>query len=248
MPKLEMEKYRTFSNMGKTCETRAVCEKKVIWPFYEKDFSGGKFKGRIMGRSDVDEVAELWRMSYPEVYGSSFGFILLPEEYEKKVLLKETYEGDSINKIYACYVVEEIETGTITGASFFVKDDKNSHVEFSLGAVHPAYRKKGMAALQGYFYALKLLEQTGAEYLTTFAETWHSIAQKIFLDNGWNVAGIFPGQFPRWIGGQEECRGCVVWFYKFLGEGEKYATKPEEWKLKPEIKKLWGVLEEINKG
>ena len=35
-------------------------------------------------------------------------------------------------------------------------------------------------------------------------------------------------------------------FYKFVGKGESYATKPKEWCLLPGVQKLWNLMEEIN--
>jgi len=90
---------------------------------------------------------------------------------------------------------------------------------------------------------------SGAEYLTTFLETWHTITQAKTLKygEGWRIAGIFPGNFTRWAGGQEEYRACEIYLYKFINEGERYATRPEEWNLHPRLQKLWKVLEEINR-
>ena len=88
----------------------------------------------------------------------------------------------------------------------------------------------------------------GAEYLTTFLETWHTITQArtLKIGEGWKIAGIFPGNFTRWNGDNQEYRACEIYLYKFLNEGEKYATKPEEWQLHPEIRRLWECLENVN--
>jgi hypothetical protein len=98
------------------------------------------------------------------------------------------------------------------------------------------------------FEHLKLIEdETNAEYLTSFCETWHSITQYLcFKQWGWKIAGIFPGNVTRWSGENSEYRGCTVYFYKFINQGEKYSTKPKEWQMLPEIEKLWECLEELN--
>ena len=69
---------------------------------------------------------------------------------------------------------------------------------------------------------------SGAEYLTTFLETWHTITQAhtLKLGQGWKIAGIFPDNFTRWAGDQEEHWGCEIYLCKFINEGEKYATRP----------------------
>ena len=63
---------------------------------------------------------------------------------------------------------------------------------------------------------------------------------------GWKIGGIFPGQYTRWAGGDEEYRGCTVHFYKFINGGEQYTTQPEEWDLLPEVEELWKAMEKIN--
>jgi hypothetical protein len=35
--------------------------------------------------------------------------------------------------------------------------------------------------------------------------------------------------------------------YRFINDGEKYATKPEEWHLHPALKRLWQELEAFNR-
>ena len=91
------------------------------------------------------------------------------------------------------------------------------------------------------------MQDSGAEYVTVFCETWHDITQYMWFKRmGWKVAGIFPGNFTRWNGDQEEYRGCTVHFYRLINDGEKYSTKREEWRLLPEISRLWDCLAEIN--
>jgi hypothetical protein len=250
--KLDMSKYKPYMKMGRTCETREIKKKRVVWPMEitERELSGGQFKVRVLGKRDIDKAAELWRESYPEVYGSQHEWILFPEEYEGKVALKENWQDDSVNKMYAMFVCEEIKTGKLSMATMFTKFDQNLHIEASFFAIHPDYRKGKhgfdiWAELSGFY---RFMKDTGAEYLTVFCETWQSITQYVwFKQMGWKVAGIFPGNFTRWSGGQEEYRGCTVYFYRLINEGARYSTKPEEWQLLPEMNKLWECLEEINK-
>jgi len=249
--KLYMNKIQPIKKMGKSCETREIRNKKVIWPYIEKDFFDGKFKSRVIGRADIDRAAELWRISFPDVYGSSDDWIFYPEEYERRVALRENWEEDSANKADCMLVMEEIETGKLVSAAVYSKDDKNLSVEFTIGAIHPDYRKGKRGSkfwIQVLEHLKRIEEDSGAEYMTVACITSHDITQHLCLKRlGFKVAGIFPGQFTRWCGEQKEYRGCEVHFYKFIGDGEKFATKAEEWTLLPELKKLWDVLEEINK-
>ncbi len=244
---LDMSKYRPFKEMGKTCKTRKIKEKKVIWPdFTLGPFLNGKYRVRMIGRGDVEEVAELWRQSYPELYGSPYEFVLFPEEYEEKVALRETWDGDRLNKKHCMPVVEETETRKLVTVALLTKEDKNLEIEYSLLGTHPDYRKKRFTYGLGWAIREKI-EESGAEYLTAFLETWHDITQILALRGGSRLAGIFPGRFTRWQGNQQEYRGCVVYIYNFIGEGEEYSTKPEEWMLSPEIRELWEALEKINR-
>jgi hypothetical protein len=35
--------------------------------------------------------------------------------------------------------------------------------------------------------------------------------------------------------------------YRFINQGDQYATKPEEWHLHPELQRLWEELEGFNR-
>jgi hypothetical protein len=251
MQGINIDNYKPYKKMGQTCETREISEKKIIWPYFEREIYDGSYKIRMLKESEVDEIAELWRISYPELYGSSnrYEWVLYPQKYNRKIAFQETWEQESSAK-QCMSVLEDLNTGNIINASLFTKDDRNLHVEYSLGCIHPDYREggKGDSLVVVAFEYLKAIEDnTDTEYMTSFCETWHSITQYLcFKQWGWKIAGIFPGQVTRWNGDNLEYRGCTVHFYKFLGDAEKFATKPEEWKLIPEVNKVWDILEEIN--
>jgi hypothetical protein len=246
-----MNKYRPYADMGTSCATRKIREKKIIWPDFEKNILVGKYRIAPIRRSDVAEAATLWRAGYPELYGSSaqYAWVLYPDEYETRVAFKEAWTEDSWKKPHCMTVVRETKTDRIISLSLLTKDDRALHVEYSLGCVHPDYRGEGEGLMVIAFEHLKAIEEeTDTEYMTAFCETWHSITQYLcFKQWGWKIAGIFPGQVTRWCGENREYRGCIVHFYKFLGDSEKYVTKPEEWKMLPEVAKIWRVLEEVNK-
>ncbi len=253
MKKINMGKYSPYKKLGKTI-TREIKDKIVIWPYYEQTWKSGEISIRILEKKDVDEVAELWRMCYGELYGSSlkYEWVLYSERYETYVAFKENWKENSQHKNFCMIVYEDTVNHRIFGAWALWKENKNLQIEFSLGVVHPENRKgeSGVKMVSIANDIIKVLEkESGAEYLSAFCETWQNIAQFLcFKQWGFKVAGIFPGQFTRWNGGQSEYRACEVHFYKFLGDTEKYVTKPEEWELLPEFKKLWNVLEEINKS
>jgi hypothetical protein len=143
-------------------------------------------------------------------------------------------------------VVVELETDRVVAATLLTKIEKNLQVEFTFAATLPDYRlKRVMQNLRAITWKTAL--SSGAEYFTTFLETWHDITQKWCIKDGWQVAGIFPGNFVRWKKPDQEYRGCTIHCYRFVRNGEAYATLPEEWSLAPEFRELWEVLERINK-
>lgn len=247
---LDMSPYRPYHRMGQSCQTRPIREKRVFWIKPEPEtVLDGRFIVRPLRRADIDRAADLWRWAYPEVYGSGHDFILFPEEYEARITLTETWETDGREKPYCMIVVEEAATGRLVAAALMTKFDKNLQIEYTFAGTHPDYRQLGLMGCLGKVMD-RMARASGAEYLTTFLETWHTITQKKTLKcgQGWKIAGIFPGNFTRWAGDQQEYRACEIHLYKFINEGGKYATRPEEWHLHPEIQRLWEVLEAINAG
>lgn len=248
-----MEQCTPFAEMGTTCQTREIVEKKVKWPdIGTRQYCGGRYRARAISIYDFEKTAELWRIAYPEIYGSSYEWMLFPDEYEKRVAIAENWEKDRHEKNQCILIIEDTENAKIIGGNIYAKDDKNLNIEFSIGALHPDYRKTKDAhmIILANAEALKIMEEeSGAEYFSAYCETWHNITQYLCLKQwGWKVGGILPGHFTIWCGDNREYRGCSVYFYKLLEKGEKYSTKPSEWKLLPEFEKLWKVLEEINNG
>ncbi|MHA2100331.1 MAG: hypothetical protein ACW99A_16770, partial [Candidatus Kariarchaeaceae archaeon] len=77
--------------MGVTCESREIGNKRIIWPKFEKNILNNKFRIRMLSKADVDEVSELWRMSYPELYGSSsrYDWVYYSDQYDRKIAFQE---------------------------------------------------------------------------------------------------------------------------------------------------------------
>ncbi|MFZ5569523.1 MAG: hypothetical protein ACOZF0_03905 [Thermodesulfobacteriota bacterium] len=250
MNRLDMGKYSAYREMGKSCELREITDKKVIWPnIGHVDIADKSFRFRLLTRGDIDAAAELWRASYPEVYGSVHEWILFPEEYPSRFALPENWEKDATEKDHIMIVGEDLGLHCLVFATILTKWDKNLHIEMSFVAIHPDFRKGRMSVRIWSEMALMYnwLKESGAEYVTVFCETWHNITQYIwFKQMGWKVAGIFPGNYTRWAEGRLEYRACTVHFYRFINNGERHATMPKEWQLLPEILELWNCLEKIN--
>jgi len=236
-----------YREMATTCKTRPIGEKKVAWNRFESEpFEKGRFQVKVLSKNLIDSAASVFRKAYPEVYGSPHEFVLMSETYEERIALDENWEEDSRRKVYCMPVVVELETNKVVAATMLTKIEKNLQVEFTFAATSPNYRNQNiMPNLRAVTWKTALY--SGAEYLTTFLETWHDITQKWCIKDGWQVAGIFPGNFVRWEKPDLEYRGCAVHCYRFIRNGAAYATLPEEWSLAPEFRELWDVLDRINK-
>jgi hypothetical protein len=253
MKTLDMSDIKSYKNMTKNIETRKIGDKKVLWPNLENHPLDSRFCARFVSENDFEKAALLWKKSYPELYGSSkqYSWVFYPEEYKDKVLLKENFDSDSKSKQFCMVIVIDMENNNeFAGAALYKKDDENLQIEFSIGGIHPDYRKgsAGDKLVPMVLYYLKDIEDySGAEYLSAFCETWHYISQYLCLKVwGWKLAGIFPGQYTRWCHDQEEYRGCTIHFYKLINGAENITTLPKDWHLLPEIESLWQNLEKIN--
>jgi len=249
MRPLDMSAYQPYRPMGRSCLTRAIREKQVLWVKPEPAAHlEGRFVGHPLARADVEAAAALWRQAYPEIYGSAHDFLLYPEEYESRIALVETWDRDAREAPCCMLVAEEVATTRLVAATLMTKFDRNLQIEYTFAGTHPDFRQLGLMGFLGGIMT-RMAKASGAEYLTTFLETWHTITQAHTLawGRGWRVAGIFPGNFTRWAGDRQEYRACEVYMYRFINEGEKYATSPEEWHLHPELHRLWETLEAINR-
>jgi hypothetical protein len=209
-------------------------------------FMDGRYQVKTLRHAWLSAAAELWRAAYPEVYGSPHEFLLDPVQLEHLVALEESWQEHAAVRVYCMPVVVELATCRLIAASLLTKVEKNLQVEFSFVATHPDYRRRAFTdPLRAD--TRKIAHQSGAEYFTTFCETWHAITQQWCIDGGWRIAGIFPGNFTRWQGEGAEYRGCEVYFYRFVGEAEDYCTRADEWDLAPEVQEVWEVLARVNR-
>jgi hypothetical protein len=244
--KIAVMNSQPYQKMATTCRTRPIGQKRIRWTTVESEpFMDGKYAVSALRRDLIEPAVNLWAAAYPELYGSPHEFLFDPDQYEKLIALKETWEEDAVSKVYCMTVVEEIETRRVVSATLLTKFEKNLQVEFTFAATNPDYRKMKITnelrrATRSIAYS------SGAEYWTTFCETWHDITQNWCIKGGWKIAGIFPGNFIRWNGDNQEYRGCTVHFYRFTKEGEEVSTKPKEWRLAPEVKEVWDLLKNVN--
>ncbi|MCP4665371.1 MAG: hypothetical protein GY849_03305 [Deltaproteobacteria bacterium] len=244
---LDLSEYQPYKTMGRSCRLKDIAEFHVHWP--ELVTSGNLTNSELMMRylrgDDIDRVVELWKNVYPEVYGSTHQFVFDPRWYEDHVLLEENRKKEADKNKHAIILMEDLEENQLVGILLMTKWDQNLQVEFTMGGLHPAFRKKEIF----YLFFKDILDsfsETEAELITVFAETWHKKTQELMDYYGFKIWGVFPGNMIRWSRNQKCYRACEVHYYKFINNGEKFATGPDEWVLSEKSKKLWQALEILN--
>jgi len=244
---LDMRGCRPYRSMGRSCELKEIDEFQVRWPSLSAsdDLTNDDLRLRYLRGGDVDEALELWKNVYPEVYGSTHEFVFDPNWYREQVLWDERFESDALDKPHAIIVMEKLDIGRLVGILLMTKWNQNLQVELTMGGFHSEFRS------QRYFYPffrdiLAAISQTEAELVTVFAETWHDKTQNLMDHFGFKVWGIFPGSAMRWSREQRCYRACEVHYYKFVNDGERFATRPDEWSLSEKSRKLWDLLQDLN--
>jgi len=245
--KLNLSEYQPYKTMGQSCQLKDIMGFHVKWPKLGTagNLTNSELIMRYLCGNDIDRVVELWKNVYPEAYGSTHQFVFDSQWYEGNVLLDENWETDAKKKKHAIILLENLKESQLVGILLMTKWDQNLQVEFTMGGLQPAFRKKKV------FYPffkniLDSFSKTEVELITVFAETWHNKTQELMDNHGFKIWGIFPGNTIRWSRDQKCYRACEVHYYKFINDGEKYATNFDEWILSEKSKKLWQALEKLN--
>jgi len=244
---LNVSELQSYKKMEQSCQLKNITDFHVNWPELE---TGSTLKSRdlvmrYMRGDDIERVVELWKNVYPEAYGSTHQFVFDYQWHEDNVLLEENWEADAKGKDYAIILVEDFKGNQIVGLLLMTKWDQNLQIEFTMGGLHSAFREKEV------FYPffkniLDAISKSEVELITVFAETWHDKTQKLMEKHGFKIWGIFPGNMIRWSHDNKCYRACEIHYYKFVNDGERYATDFGEWVLSEKSKKLWNELEALN--
>ncbi len=244
---LNLSEHQPYKKMGKSCQLKDIAEFHIHWPELTtaSNLMNNDFIIRYMCGNDIDEVVELWKSVYPEAHGSTHQFIFDPQWYESNILFNENWKTDAKKKKYAIILLENLKQSQLVGILLMTKWDQNLQVELTMGGLHSAFREKKV------FYPffkniLDTISTTEVELITVFAETWHSKTQELMDNHGFKIWGISPGNMVRWSHDQKCYRACEVHYYKFVNDGERYATCFDEWVLSEKSRKLWQVLEKLN--
>ncbi len=236
-----------YKKMGVSCQLKDIDEFRVLWPklITAGNLSEKELVMRYMRRDDIDSVIELWKDVYPEAYGSTHQIVFDPQWYDGTVLFDENWETDTKDKQHAIIVMEDLKSDCLFGILLMTKWDQNLQVELTMGGLSSNFRKKQIF-FPFFKNILDSFSDTEVELLTVFAETWHSLTQELMDAYGFKIWGIFPGQMIRWSSDQKCYRACEVHYYKFINDGEKYASTFDEWDLSVKSTKLWQCLEKLN--
>lgn len=196
---------------------------------------------------EFKKTADMWRISFPEMYGGLYDFLLYPDQYP--IILGE---GEEFLKGEWFQIVNEDEsTNRIAGGNLMRMFPQNMAIEWSVAAADPDYRRRMRPDLREMWESresrvglLRLyddfIERCNAEYAYTFLTTAHPATQENALSIGYKMVGIMPGFIAGWMKGAEYYRMPAVWAQKFYNGAEKMV--PEEMELVPEAKKLWDVI------
>ncbi len=245
---LNLSEYQPYKTMGQSCQLKDIMEFHINWPKLAtaSTLTNSDLNMRYMYGKDIDKVVELWKNVYPEAYGSTHQFVFDSQWYEDNVLFDENWKTDAKEKKHAIILLEDLKDSQLIGLLLMTKWDQNLQVEFTMGGLHSTFREKKV------FYPffkniLDMISKTEVELITVFAETWHNKTQELMENHGFKIWGIFPGNMLRWSRDQKCYRACEVHYYKFVNDGESYATSFDEWVLSEKSTKLWQILEKLNK-
>ncbi len=243
----DTSKYQPYKKMAKKCRLKNITEFQIKWPelTMEGNLKNNDLVMRYIRPSDIDEVVELWKNVYPEVYGSTHQFVFDTRWYQDNVLFEENWSADAGSKDHAIILLEDRKENRLVGILLMTKWDRNLQIELTMGGLHSAFREKKVF----YPFFKNILDRvstTAVELITVFAETWHRKTQDLMDHHGFRIWGIFPGQMLRWSHDEKGYRACEVHYYKFVNGGEKYATGPDEWVLSEKSRELWQAMEKLN--
>ena len=246
--KLNVSGLTPFKKMGTSCQLKNIAEFQVLWPKLTtaSNLSKKELVMRYMRGNDIDAVIELWKDIYPEAYGSTHQIVFDPQwYYDGNVLFDGNWATDARDKQYAIILIEDLKTDLLFGILLMTKWDQNLQVELTMGGFHSEFREKQLF-FPFFQNILDSFSNTEVELLTVFSETWHKKTQELMDYCGFKIWGLFPGQMIRWGGDQKCYRACEVHYYKFINDGEKYASTFDEWALSEKSTKLWTCLEKLN--
>lgn len=195
---------------------------------------GREFVLRPLEGRDADDIAELYRIHYPSLWGSQREQFHSPDFFRERVALAECWDADRASKDYMFVVIEELASGQIIYAAGYAKDDVNRSVQGLAVCMNPAFRGKGVVKAT-YDYFFKAIPAMGIDYFHGTASARDVIAQKMALNLGLRFGGIMPGCWKWSVDGEHYYRDMLIYMYRYFNGSEAYATKPDDWRVLPEL-------------
>ena len=213
---LDMSKCKPYKDYKGLCKFRSFKEMKMFLPAIEKYGLEGKYLFRPVRQHEIDDVVEIYRVGYPDLYGNTNHHFIFWHDTLLEFL-------DS-NKDQLLIVAEKLDEKKLVGAIRIKMDKGNMSIHWEHGVIHPEYRGKKLFR-EMCVYCDELSEKTGAEYGSIMAATFHIATQKVLKDLGWKVRGILPGSVICWNYEDKYYRHSLVYFDKFFNGGEELVPK-----------------------
>jgi hypothetical protein len=210
----------------------------IRFPDLEREYSP---KGNILtykkikDSSEYERVAEIYRKSISEMYGTENEWHHYPEKIEE--IVKTNDWG-----FYGCYDKGEL----IAVESMYVNRGQRS-MQWVWGAVHPDHQGKGVWVHIGE-YNDEIVEKSGALFGRVWVVTTHNKSQKTAENAGYIPMGI---DF-QWLGGPDSkwYYQPVLWYGKLYGAAREHTLHTDSMVLTKNTRKLKEtakIFHEINK-
>jgi hypothetical protein len=241
MEKLDINKYKPYKDFRGQCKFKSFTEKKMSWPKIENKYIlDNKYILRPIKEDEIEEIVEVYREGYPDVYGNpEYEIVLCSESLLKKLQSDNGFmKGDHL-----LIVIENLDEKKLVGATGIRMNLGNMSIHWEYGVIHPNYRGKKLFK-ELSVYLDKISENTGAEYGSMLAVTFHSITQKVLEELGWKTRGIFPGAILTWNYEDKYYRATPIYFDKFYNGGEELS--PKEMEITSKVEKVLECLKLIS--
>jgi hypothetical protein len=236
---LDMSKYKPYKDQRGLSKFKSLKDRKMFWPMNEKHVLDSKYLLRPLRDYEIDDVVEIYREGFPELYGNdNHGVALWSDSISELLKTEKGFMQGS----WFIYVAEKLDMKKIVGVMLIRMDKGNMSIHWESGVIHPQYRGARGLFKEMCIFNDELSEKSGAEYSSIIAATFHPITQKYFKELGWKLRGVFPGFLLSWNHEDKYYRRSVVMFDKFFNNGKELVPKTAE--LIPEAEKIFNLSEE----
>lgn len=234
---LDINKYKPYKDYRGQCKFKSMAEKKMEWPKADKKhILNDRYILRPIKEDEIEEIVQVYREGLPEVYNNyEFDSILWPDRLSKELQNEKGFmKGDVL-----LIVAEKLDEQKLVGSTMMKMSYENMSIYWEHGVILPEYRGQKIFK-EMCLYCDKITENTGTEYASAKAVTFHSVTQKVLESLGWKTRGIFPGAIALWNHEDKYYRHSLIYFDKFYNGGEELIPKYME--LTPKIESVLECL------